>query len=583
MKKTFGKILKIVLGLLAAFIWLVCVSLGGIAGVVAHSVCALWICRKIYKRAKGKEKELSGKFEDYDGAYAALSPKEITKILLHNEMDKMEAPVVARKSVQGRAIITAFYLVINFVCINCFYYKSSCAMVCAVLTIIYVFLLCKFSTLSVLFRYAAKHPNMTFQEIVREECTQEAVRKAKNLPVAGVALMAVSLVAFFAINNAPQWSISNGTVVRCRPSWRTVSQLEIPATHEGQPVMAVGESAFSDIATIESVVVPDSVRTIGKQAFANCKGLTQLKLSNSLESIGSGAFKGCENLEQITLPSTLVDLQGEAFMDCIALTAITIPEGVTEIRGNCFDGCTKLKEVTLHNGIVDIHAYAFQDCENLEQITLPESITEIHTYTFAGCSSLTEISIPSGVTKIAAHAFHGCSSLSEVSLPDTLLEIRSSAFRECSKLRSIAVPKGVSIDERAFKDSPTEVKEKKFSDAQWDQILQEIQDKEDPDVYYYLFRKDDPETIWTWSDDKVVVVIDDPRYREKLGENQGMGQLDGEEGLLAYLEAAKKEGLTKLHIARFSQLGTDITGKPYFVSVITTIEEIIQAFQETGE
>ena len=583
MKITLKETLKI---LLAFVIWLIFSIVGGVVGAAVCLLCVLWVCYKIRKTMQEKEWELSGDFGNYAGGYNGLSQAEMTKILIQNELDRKfrDGTPVARKSVQWRVGLTVIYVVWNFLCINKLYDSGSCIAICSLLTVVYAYLFCYFSTLSVLYTQAKNNPGMEFAAIVREECTEAEAQKVKTLRLAGIALMAVSLVGFVLLRCETRWIFSEAgdgyAVIRCRPALLAQTELAIPTEHRGQRVVSIGEKAFADIHNLETVTMPDSVRSIGKQAFVNCKSLKNIRLSSSLQSIGSGAFKNCTELEQITLPDTLTKLQGEAFMNCSNLRSITIPESVTEIRGNSFDGCKRLADVTLHNGITDIHAYAFQGCRALQQITLPEGITEVHTYTFAECVSLKGIRIPSGVTKISAHAFDGCTSLTTVRLPDTLLEIRSSAFRDCSSLQTIQVPKGVSINERAFKDSPTKVKEKTISDSTQEKINQEIENKPPTDVYYYIYSKDDPEKILDWKGSKNILIIDDARFSEKLPENETLGQLNGDKELLVHLNAAKKAGMTGVKYTVYSQEGSNATGRAYFVGIDWEIDEIIAVCEQ---
>lgn len=72
------------------------------------------------------------------------------------------------------------------------------------------------------------------------------------------------------------------------------------------------------------VVIPDSVTTIGDCAFYDCSSLESITLPESVTSIGSLAFEGCSSL-----------------------AGITIPQGVTEIGSRAFSGCTNLKELRI--------------------------------------------------------------------------------------------------------------------------------------------------------------------------------------------------------------------------------------------
>lgn len=135
-------------------------------------------------------------------------------------------------------------------------------------------------------------------------------------------------------------------------------------------------------------------------------------------------------------------------------------EPVVGIRGEVFANVKTLRKVVLPDTIKEIRGQAFQYASNLEEINLPEGIPEIKGNTFEECN-LKEITIPDSVTRIGGHAFRSNSSLEKVNISPTskLKEIGSSAFRECYELDEIYLPRDVSINERAFKDSGTIVKE----------------------------------------------------------------------------------------------------------------------------
>ena len=134
---------------------------------------------------------------------------------------------------------------------------------------------------------------------------------------------------------------------------------------------------------------------------------------------------------------------------------------VVGIRGDVFANVHTIEKVVLPDTVQEIRGGAFANAINLEEINLPEGIPEIKGNTFEGCSSLKEISIPDSVTRIGGHAFRENSSLEKVNISASskLKEIGSSAFRDCYLLKEIYLPRGVNINERAFKNSGTKVKE----------------------------------------------------------------------------------------------------------------------------
>lgn len=59
-------------------------------------------------------------------------------------------------------------------------------------------------------------------------------------------------------------------------------------------VVEIAEGAFKGNTTIETIVLPSSVKTIAKEAFMNAANLTVIDLSSvKLETIGDSAFEGC--------------------------------------------------------------------------------------------------------------------------------------------------------------------------------------------------------------------------------------------------------------------------------------------------
>ena len=173
---------------------------------------------------------------------------------------------------------------------------------------------------------------------------------------------------------------------------------------------------------------------------------------------------GLTNMTTATIPDTyqgekVVGLRGNTFSNMPFLSEVTLPDSITEIRGQAFKNCRSLERVTLPEHLTYLGGEAFYHCSSLEEINLPAGLTEIRGNTFEECSSLLRIEIPDNVTRIGGHAFYGNTSLEEVVIsPDSKLQqIGSSAFRCCDSLREITLPRGVSVNERAFKETPVRI------------------------------------------------------------------------------------------------------------------------------
>lgn len=173
---------------------------------------------------------------------------------------------------------------------------------------------------------------------------------------------------------------------------------------------------------------------------------------------------GLTNMTTATIPDTyqgekVVGLRGNTFSNMPFLTEVSLPDSITEIRGQAFKNCRSLERVTLPKHLTYLGGEAFYHCSSLEEVNLPVGLTEIRGNTFEECSSLLRIEIPDNVTRIGGHAFYGNTSLEEVVIsPDSKLQqIGSSAFRCCDSLREITLPRGVSVNERAFKETPVRI------------------------------------------------------------------------------------------------------------------------------
>lgn len=184
------------------------------------------------------------------------------------------------------------------------------------------------------------------------------------------------------------------------------SGVVIPAYKNGKKITSIGENAFSECTSLESVTIPSSVKSIGNNAFNKCSYLTSVTIPSGVTNIGTSAFYKS------------------------GLTSVTIPPSVTGIGGYAFSGCADLTSVEIPSGVTSIVTATFQDCTGLTSVTIPSSVTDIGNFAFLGCTSLTSVKIPSRVTSIGMSAFKGCTSLTSVKIPSSVNNIATKAFAE---------------------------------------------------------------------------------------------------------------------------------------------------------
>ncbi|MDE6504614.1 MAG: leucine-rich repeat protein [Clostridia bacterium] len=242
----------------------------------------------------------------------------------------------------------------------------------------------------------------------------------------------------------------------------TDTQIVIPETYRGLPVIAIYSRAFYDKSSITSVTIPDSVEYVSSEAFTgtsatktengliyadkwligcNDKSVTEINIIKSDTcGIAAGAFYGYK-LTSITLPESVK--KGEIGAELISAT---LSADSLEV----LDAYDTLESVTITGG-TKLHDYAFDDYYVLKNVTLPETLTEIGNSAFANCRALESIVIPDSVTRIGNDAFLACEALKSVKLPASLVSIGSFAFYNCESIESIALPSGLEkIYDRAF-------------------------------------------------------------------------------------------------------------------------------------
>ncbi|MEY8233618.1 leucine-rich repeat domain-containing protein [Oscillospiraceae bacterium 50-16] len=189
------------------------------------------------------------------------------------------------------------------------------------------------------------------------------------------------------------------------------SSVTISSEIDGYDVSRIGDSAFENCTSMESITIwPDLIR-IGSSAFRGCSSLENISVSSTVTEIEDSVFEGCTNLETATIWGDITSFGDSAFKGCSSLTSISIPSSTKMIGTSAFENCTALESVVFWGG------EAIGDCA------------------FKNCTSLSSISIPSETMTIGASAFEGCTSLESVIIWNDDIGIGANAFANCPKLK----------------------------------------------------------------------------------------------------------------------------------------------------
>lgn len=134
---------------------------------------------------------------------------------------------------------------------------------------------------------------------------------------------------------------------------------------DGHPVVSIGNSAFKDCTTLESVLLWADVESIGDYAFAGCTALTGISIPNETTNIGQHAFEGCTALSSLIIWGS-PDIGDYAFAGCTNVTSVSISMDTKSIGDHAFDGCTNLTSAIIWDDNTLIGKDAFANCPNLE-------------------------------------------------------------------------------------------------------------------------------------------------------------------------------------------------------------------------
>ncbi len=129
-------------------------------------------------------------------------------------------------------------------------------------------------------------------------------------------------------------------------------------------IEVVGDSAFYGCYYLESVIIPEGIKTIEPYAFGYCPKLNYVELPDSLEAICEYAFADCELLLSISVPATVASIGEKAigyFYD-YDIDDWNIVDGFTieSVKG------TAAEEYATINGIAFVESVELPDVDDME-------------------------------------------------------------------------------------------------------------------------------------------------------------------------------------------------------------------------
>lgn len=182
---------------------------------------------------------------------------------------------------------------------------------------------------------------------------------------------------FLILNNGNKYLISKDgkTLIRC---YSETDSIRIPSFVEN-----IDAGAFSENKTIESVIIPASVKFVGKNAFQGCPKLSTVAFEGELLEIEEGTFEYCTSLRTFIWPKGVKKIGNNAFKHTQVgnlnkyknLINFVFPNSVEEIGDSAFEGCLNIETFDAPSNLKRVGNNAFKECENLIYVMLPAGVT----------------------------------------------------------------------------------------------------------------------------------------------------------------------------------------------------------------
>ncbi|MCL2810753.1 MAG: leucine-rich repeat domain-containing protein [Clostridia bacterium] len=150
----------------------------------------------------------------------------------------------------------------------------------------------------------------------------------------------------------------------------------VPDTLGRHPVTRIDNSAFRNIRSLVSIVIPEGVTTIGAFAFQGSFALTGVVLPETLTAFGTNVFKDCTGLREIVIPSRVTVISERMFYDCVGLNVVILPDSITVIEKEAFYNNRGLTNITIPSSVQDIERNSFRNARNVTFVVARGSYAE---------------------------------------------------------------------------------------------------------------------------------------------------------------------------------------------------------------
>lgn len=219
------------------------------------------------------------------------------------------------------------------------------------------------------------------------------------------------------------------------------------------------DNQFKSLKYLNTIVLPDGVKTIGKAAFVGTN-IYYLTIPASVESIGQEAFANTRLAKIDFAPdSKLATIGYQAFYRCKELKEFIMPNSVTSLEtyssgyaeSSTFSECSSLRKISFSDALTYLPAYTCNNNSAVEEMHLPGNLITIGDNFMYAANSLKELNLPKTVRNIGRSAFAGLHQVEHLVLPERLSTIGNGAFHNSSRLKIVEIPSGIGTLEATFR------------------------------------------------------------------------------------------------------------------------------------
>lgn len=229
----------------------------------------------------------------------------------------------------------------------------------------------------------------------------------------------------------------------------------LKSIHIGDNITSIGKD-FLNIhnESVQKIHIPTKIESIGNYCFRDTS-IKQLIFPNTITSIGASSFSDSASLEEVVIPDSenTINIGGSAFMKCPKLKKLYLGKGATLLASSVFDYC-HIEELYLNTSTTPSWNYTGDKTNSLKKLTIGSNVTAIQANEFNYCNALSEIIFEEGVQTIGNYAFSG-NKCKTIILPSTITQLGNNSFNDCSELESISIQEGCTrLSQECLRDNP---------------------------------------------------------------------------------------------------------------------------------